>query len=148
MRSFRRRSAGCSATIMGPRWSGSPRSKWGMRPSRGRRFMCCWGRGASPSQWLSACCSAAPQAPTRAAPKWKLTSAFTAFPAIYEQGGGSGQGHVCTIATLTELAPGGPVTSGPIRLHYDNEGAVTDDAAKVLIDGRIVNLKKDVSFDI
>ncbi|HEY0312341.1 MAG TPA: SHOCT domain-containing protein [Allosphingosinicella sp.] len=83
-----------------------------------------------------------------AAPKWKLTSAFTAFPGIYAQGGGMGQGHVCTIATLTEFAPGGPVTSGPIRLHYDNEGAVTDDAPKVVIDGRIVNLKKDVSFDI
>jgi hypothetical protein len=83
-----------------------------------------------------------------AAPKWKLTAAFTSFPAIFEEGGGMGQGYVCSSATITELTPAGPVKSGPIPLHYDNEGAVTDDAAKVTIDGKIANLRKDVSFDV
>ncbi|MBV9931712.1 MAG: SHOCT domain-containing protein [Alphaproteobacteria bacterium] len=82
------------------------------------------------------------------APQWKLTNAFTSFPAIFEEGSGMGQGYVCASATLTELAPSGPVSSGPIPLHYDNEGAVSDDAAKVTIDGKIVNVKKDVSFDV
>lgn len=83
-----------------------------------------------------------------AAPKWKITNLFTSFPAIYEEGAGGGQGYTCASANLIELAPAGPVTSGPIRLHYDNDGAVTDNQAKVSIDGKIVNLKKDVSFDI
>ena len=83
-----------------------------------------------------------------AAPKWRLTGAYTSFPAVYEEGGGGGQGYNCAVARLIELAPAGPVVSGPIRLHYDNEGAVTDEAAKVAIDGKIVNVKKDVSFDV
>jgi hypothetical protein len=83
-----------------------------------------------------------------AAPKWKITNLFTSFPAIYEEGAGGGPGHGCASASLIELAPAGPVTSGPIRLHYDNEGAVADDQAKVTIDGKIVNLRKDVSFDV
>lgn len=83
-----------------------------------------------------------------AAPKWKLSDAFTTYPAIYEEGTGGGQGYVCTSATLIELTPGGPVKSGPIPLHYDNEGAVTDDQAKRSIDGKFVNIRKGASFDV
>ena len=64
-----------------------------------------------------------------AAPKWKLSEDFTEFPAIFAEGTGGGQGFVCTTATLVELAPSGPVKSGPIPLHYDNEGAATDPQA-------------------
>ena len=80
--------------------------------------------------------------------KWKLTNAFTGFPAIYDEASGGGQGYVCTTATLIELAPGGPVKSGPIPLHYDNGGAVTDPQAKTELDGKFVNVKKGVSFDL
>lgn len=83
-----------------------------------------------------------------AAPKWKLTDAFTNFPGIYVEGTAGGQGHVCTSATLIELAPSAPVKSGPIPLHYDNEGAVDDEQSKVQIDGKFVNVKKGVSFDV
>jgi hypothetical protein len=83
-----------------------------------------------------------------AAPKWRMTNVFTSFPAIYEQGSGGGQGYVCSVARIVELAPSGPVTSGPIPLHYDNEGAVTDEQAKVSIDGKIVSVKKDAAFDV
>lgn len=83
-----------------------------------------------------------------AAPKWKISDAFTNFPAIYEEGTGGGQGYVCTTATLIELAPSGPVKSGPIPLHYDNEGAVTDPQAKTVLDGKFVNVKKGLSFDL
>jgi hypothetical protein len=83
-----------------------------------------------------------------AAPKWKLTNAFTNFPSIYEEGTGGGQGYVCTTATLIELVPSGPVKSGPIPLHYDNGGAVTDPRGKTQLDGKFVNVKKGVSFDL
>jgi hypothetical protein len=82
------------------------------------------------------------------APKWKLTNTFTSYPAIYEEGSGMGQGYVCTSANLIELAPSGPVKSGPIPLHYDNEGAVTDPGAKTQLDGKFVNVRKGVSFDL
>jgi hypothetical protein len=82
------------------------------------------------------------------APKWKFTDEFTNYPAIYEQGSGMGQGYVCTSANLIELAPSGPVKSGPIPLHYDNEGAVTDPEAKTQLDAKFVNVKKGVSFDL
>jgi hypothetical protein len=82
------------------------------------------------------------------APKWRLTNTFTNYPAIYEEGTGTGQGYACTMATLVELTPAGPVKSGPIPLHYDNEGAVTDEQAKRRIDGRFVNVRKGASFDI
>lgn len=83
-----------------------------------------------------------------AAPKWKITSAFTSNPAIYEEGTGGGQGYVCATATLIELAASGPVKSGPIPLHYDNEGAVTDPQERTQLDGKFLNVKKGVSFDL
>jgi hypothetical protein len=83
-----------------------------------------------------------------AAPKWKITDTFTNAPALYVQGTGGGQGFVCTTATIVELAPSGPVKSGPIPLHYDNEGAATDPQARTQLDGKFVNVKKGVSFDL
>jgi hypothetical protein len=83
-----------------------------------------------------------------AAPKWKIADTFTNAPAIYVQGTGGGQGFVCTTATIVELAPTGPLKSGPIPLHYDNAGAVSDPQARVQFDGKFVNVRKGVSFDL
>jgi hypothetical protein len=94
--------------------------------------------------WLDAVNGAGWGAP----PKWRLTGAFTSFPAIYEEGGYAGQGITCRAATLTELAPGGPVRTGPVRLSSDNAGAVPPGQEPVRIEGRIANVKKDASFDV
>jgi hypothetical protein len=84
-----------------------------------------------------------------APPKYRITSQFTASPAIYEEGGYTGQGCTSSSVTLTELAPGGPIQSGPIRLHYSMEGDVLDaDSPGGTIDGTITNVRKDVGFDV
>ena len=84
-----------------------------------------------------------------APPKYRITSQFTASPAIYEEGGYTGQGCTSSSVTLTELAPGGPVQSGPIRLHYSMEGDVLDaDSPGGEIQGRIANVRKDAGFDV
>ena len=83
-----------------------------------------------------------------APPKWKLTSAFTLAPAIYEQGGSTGQGCTIGAVTITELAPGGPVQSGPIRMVYSDSAAPAGDDADNPITGRIANIHKDQSFDV
>jgi len=82
-------------------------------------------------------------------PKWHFANAFTSFPAIYEEGGYTGQGCTSSMATLTELAPARPVRSASIRLLYDNGGTLgADAAAPTRIEGKIANVKKDVSFDV
>jgi hypothetical protein len=82
-------------------------------------------------------------------PKWHVTNAFTSFPAIYEEGGYTGQGCTSSMATITELAPARPVRSASIRLLYDNGGTLgADAAAPARVEGRIANVKKDVSFDV
>lgn len=91
-----------------------------------------------------------------AAPQdWSLTTRFTSFPAIFAEGGYTGQGYTCGGATLTELRPEGPVTSDLIGLHADNLGNVDDETGlafggepKSEIDGKIVNVRRNVSFEV
>lgn len=81
--------------------------------------------------------------------RWRLTSAFTARPAIWEEGvSGSGD---CTLgsATLTELASDGPVQSGPIRISYRNKGGLKSLlVGETNLSGHAANIVKDVSFDV
>ena len=83
-----------------------------------------------------------------AAPKWKLTSAFTTYPAIYEEGGYTGQGCTSGGVTITELTPQGPVQSVPIRTIYSNAGATVDEQDPGEVEGTIANVQKDQSFDV
>jgi hypothetical protein len=84
-----------------------------------------------------------------AAPKYRITSQFTTAPAIYEEGGYTGQGCTSGGVTITELAPGGPVRSGPIRTLYSMEGQELDsDTVGGEIQGTITNVRKDVGFDV
>jgi hypothetical protein len=82
-----------------------------------------------------------------AAPEWKLTKAFTSFPAIYEEGGFTAQGCTSSGAFLVELAPSGPIQSGLVRLGFDDSGGLGDRPA-MAITGKITNVKKDISFDV
>ena len=82
-------------------------------------------------------------------PKWHVTGAFTSFPTVYEEGGYTGQGCTSVGATLTELAPARPVRSASVRLSYVNGGTPGADAAgPTRTEGKIANVKKDVSFDV
>lgn len=93
-----------------------------------------WGWGAPPTDWYA-------------------TDKFTTYPAIYAEGGYTGQGITCGGATITELRPEGPVESEVIRTFFSNEGAVTDEriaaGEKVEnLEGRIANIRKNTSFEV
>jgi hypothetical protein len=92
---------------------------------------------------------AVPGAGFGAPPKFRLTNQFTTAPAIYEEGGYTGQGCTSGGVTITELAPGGPVRSGPIRTIYSMDGPALDaDSPGGEIEGKITNVRKDVGFDV
>ncbi len=89
-----------------------------------------WGWGAPPSSW-------------------RVTDKFTAFPAIFAEGGFMGQGVVMESATITELQPSGPATSEYIGTGFSNEGAIVDNERPVCkVEGKIANIRKDRSFDV
>ena len=89
-----------------------------------------WGWGAPPAEW-------------------KLTNEFTENPAIYAAGGYTGQGITMSSATITELAPTGPVTSELIGTGFTNEGAIVDESETVCaVTGVITNIQKDRAFDV
>lgn len=79
---------------------------------------------------------------------WSVTDRFTSTPAIYAEAGFTGQGITQTSATITELTPAGPVTSGPIGIGYSDAGAQEDENAACVVTGRIGNVVKDGEFDV
>ena len=57
------------------------------------------------------------------APNWRIADNFTAHPAIYAEGGYTGQGYTQSSATITELRPQGPIeSSGRPRLRQYGRG--------------------------
>ena len=95
-----------------------------------------WPEAVSGAQWNTA-------------PRWRMISTYTSLPAIWEQGTNRTQDCVSGSATLTELTPGGPVTSGPVRFTYKGKNGL---AGLLLgdtnIQGHVANVQKDVSFDV
>ena len=82
-------------------------------------------------------------------PHWRMLNTYTTHQAIWEQGYNRTQDCSSGSVTLTELAPGGPVTSGPIRFSYHGKNGL----AGILlgdtdIQGHVANIQKDVSFDV
>jgi hypothetical protein len=82
-------------------------------------------------------------------PRWRMTSAYTSLPAIWEEGHDRNQDCTSGSATLTELTPAGPVQSGPIRFSYRSKSGL---AGLLLgetdIEGHVADIQKDVSFDV
>ncbi len=90
-----------------------------------------------------------------AEPDWKVTDAYTPYPAIYVEAGWSGQGYSCESAIITELKPDAPVQSDPIRLSSSNEGAVDPDSGKTMggeplsnLTGTIADVVKGKSLSV
>jgi hypothetical protein len=84
-----------------------------------------------------------------APPKWRLTGAFTARPAIWEEGRGGNQDCTSASATLTELTPAGPIQSGPIRISYHGKNGISGILlGDTTILGHAADIQKDVSFDV
>jgi hypothetical protein len=82
-------------------------------------------------------------------PGWRVSYAFTAHPAIWQDGRTGNEDCGLATATLTELTPAGPIQSGPIRLSYHNKGGLSGLVfGDTTIRGHITNIQKDVSFDV
>ena len=78
-----------------------------------------------------------------------MTSTYTTLPAIWEEGSSRSDDCSSGSATLTELTPSGPVTSGPIRFSYRGKNGI----AGILlgdtnVEGHVASVQKDVSFDV
>lgn len=79
--------------------------------------------------------------------RWSLNPRFSNWPVIVAQGGGTGQGYTCSSLILTELAPSGPARLASVPLLYDDTGAKEDGTGRS-IEGKILNINKNQSFDI
>ncbi|HEX8669545.1 MAG TPA: SHOCT domain-containing protein [Allosphingosinicella sp.] len=80
--------------------------------------------------------------------EWTVSGRFGERPVISVAGGGTWQGYTCSILTLTELGPTGPIVLAKIPLVYSDEGAQENEADATRIEGRIANVVKGRSFDI
>lgn len=80
--------------------------------------------------------------------RWSLSPRFSDWPVIVAEGGGTWQGYTCSSLTLTELRPGGPVKLATVPLAYEDGGAKEDPAEARSIEGKILNVVKDRSFDV
>jgi Short C-terminal domain len=80
--------------------------------------------------------------------KWSVSPRFSDWPVIAAEGGGTFQGYSCSVLTLTELRPAGPAEIASIPLSYDDSGAKEDASEATKIDGKLVNIVKDQSFDV
>lgn len=78
---------------------------------------------------------------------WSISRLFTDRPAIYTEGGGTWQGYTCSVATLTELRPEGPVEVAVVPIYQDDSGARQGRRAWTL-EGRIVHIRRRRSFDV
>jgi hypothetical protein len=81
-------------------------------------------------------------------PEWEISKEFGSFPVIVSKAGGVWQGYSCGATLLTELIPSGPSDLVGFDSHYSNGGARGDDDQDQTVDGEIVNIVKDKSFEV
>lgn len=80
--------------------------------------------------------------------QWSVSPRFSTWPVVVAEGGGTWQGYTCSWLTLTELGPGGPAELARVPLAYDDKGTKEDEAGAMSIQGKILNIVKDQSFDV
>jgi hypothetical protein len=79
---------------------------------------------------------------------WSVSPRFSDWPVVATEGGGTWQGYSCSTLTLTELRPAGPAEIATIPLVYDDSGAKTEGEQVTILQGKIVNIVKNQSFDM
>jgi hypothetical protein len=79
---------------------------------------------------------------------WAVSPRFSTWPVIVSEGGGTWQGYTCSWLTLTELRPGGPVELATVPLAYDDTGAKAEEDESVSIEGKVLNVVRNQSFDV
>ncbi|MFL6843861.1 MAG: SHOCT domain-containing protein [Allosphingosinicella sp.] len=80
--------------------------------------------------------------------RWSVSSRFSNWPVVVAEGGGTWQGQTCSWLSLAELRPGGPVSLATVMLSSDNEGFVDDPSQATKIEGKILNVVRNQSFDV
>lgn len=87
-------------------------------------------------------------------PDWRLSSEYTANPAVVASGTDGNQGYFCGGTSITELTAKGPVTSF-IATSSTNDGAVDPDTGTDMggnplktLDGKIVGVQKGKSLQV
>jgi hypothetical protein len=80
--------------------------------------------------------------------RWSVSPRFSDWPVVVAEGGGTWQGQTCTALTLTELGPGGPARLAIVPIAYDDSGAKEDGAEATRIEGKILNVVRNQSFDV
>ena len=78
---------------------------------------------------------------------WQVVEKFTIHPAIYSEGGYTGQGYTTMGGQIVELTPDGPSAS-TFNLGSDDSGAVGDDREPTTIEGAVARIVKGRSFDV
>jgi hypothetical protein len=79
---------------------------------------------------------------------WRVSRSFGTLPVVTVDGGGTWQGHTCSVTTLLELAPDGPKELVTLPMTYDNSGAVEDGKRPTQISGRIEKIAPGKSFEV
>jgi hypothetical protein len=83
-------------------------------------------------------------------PDWSFSSLLSTEPMLESRGGWGGQGITCTTVSYYEFTPQGPQAVANIQLSYDdrNSAFLAEGQAATSLDGRILNVIKDRSFDV
>ncbi len=80
--------------------------------------------------------------------RWSVSPRFSTWPVVVAEGGGTWQGYTCSWLSLTELRPDGPVELARVPLVYSDGGTKEEEAQATSIDGKILNVVKNQSFDV
>jgi hypothetical protein len=80
--------------------------------------------------------------------RWSVGARFSNWPVIAAQGGGTWQGYTCSNLILTELRPEGPAQLATVPLSYDDSGAKEAESEATTIEGKIINIVRNQSFDV
>lgn|GEM_PF-6684315 len=79
---------------------------------------------------------------------WRVTTQFTTYPAIVASGDFRQHGIILRSSTLTEMRPDGAVMSDVIGMGFDDRGFHEDRRRACTVNGRVMNVRKDVGFDV
>lgn len=94
-------------------------------------------------EWLTAIGGAGFGAP----PEWRFSTELTDQPVLRVEGGGGNQGIFCSVFSFYALGSAGPAQIADIQTGYSNASGFGDDDGSE-INGRIANVRKNISFEV
>lgn len=80
-------------------------------------------------------------------PDWSISDAYSSYPTLVAETGYTAQGCTSGGVWLTELRPGKPVRTELVPTHFENASGMGELDGQS-IEGKIVNIRKDASFEV